>query len=78
MVQDRVSEALGEMALPNGQFTGDIDTIDRQEVAKPGDVSATTLFVLSLVAAVTAQLLVVGGELDVIIYNKVHIKHDDD
>ena len=62
MVQDKVSEALGEMALPYGQFTGDIDTIDRQEVAKPGDVSATTLFVLSLVAAVTAQLLVVGGE----------------
>ena len=57
-----MSEALGEVVLPNGQFIGDIDTIDRQEVAKPGDVSATTLFVLSLVAAVTAQLLVVGGE----------------
>ena len=78
MVQDRVSETLREMALPNGQFIGDIDTIDRQEVAKPGDVSATTLFVLSLVAAVTAQLLVVGGELYVITYNKVHIKHNDD
>ena len=62
MAGDRVSEALGEVVLPNGQFIGDIDTIDRQEVAKPGDVSATTLFVLSLVAAVTAQLLVVGGE----------------
>ena len=56
-----VADTLGEMVLHNSQF-GHIDTIDRQEVAKPGDVSATTLFVLSLVAAVTAQLLVVGGE----------------
>ena len=56
-----VAEALAEMVLPNGQFIGDINTIGRQEVAKADGVSASTLFVVSLAAAVTAQL-VVGGE----------------
>ena len=60
MAQDRVSEALGEVVLPNGQFIGDIDTIDRQEVAGAVDVSATSLFLVSLAAAVIGQLLVVS------------------
>ena len=54
-----VADALGEMVLHTGQL-GDIDTIDRQEVAAVGDVSATSLFLVSLAAAVIGQLLVVS------------------
>ena len=52
-----VADALGEMVLHTGQFG---DTIDRQEVAAVGDVSATSLFLVSLAAAVIGQLLVVS------------------
>ena len=54
-----VADALGEMVLHNSQF-GHIDTIDRQEVAGAVDVSATSLFLVSLAAAVIGQLLVVS------------------
>ena len=55
-----VADALGEMVLHSGQFGDTIDTIDRQEVAAVGDVSATSLFLVSLAAAVIGQLLVVS------------------
>ena len=62
-----VADALGEMVLHTGQF-GDLDTIDRQEVAAVGDVSATSLFLVSLAAAVIGQLLVVSyGEYSCIV-----------
>ena len=54
-----VADALGEMVLHNSQFVH-IDTIDRQEVAGAVDVSATSLFLVSLAAAVIGQLLVVS------------------
>ena len=60
-----VADALGEMVLHNSQF-GHIDTIDRQEVAGAVDVSATSLFLISLAAAVIGQLLVVSyGEYNI-------------
>ena len=55
-----VADALGEMVLHTGQFG---DTIDRQEVAAVGDVSATSLFLVSLAVevVVVVEVVVIGG-----------------